>query len=153
MAVANVNDSLQHNGAGVEIFVDEMDGATGEFHAVFERLALRFEAGERREQRRMDIEDAVRKFGDKKGREQAHVSGEADEINMEFVEDGRDLAVVGFALEAFRGNHTGLDSTRLRALDAGRALAIADNDGDLRVRNSSGCDAIRDRLEARTAAA
>src|SRR5260370_18646406 len=129
-----------------------MDGSSGECHAVFERLALRFEAGERREERRMDIEDAVRKFGDKKGREQAHVYGEADEINMEFVEDGRDLAVVGFALEAFRRNHAGLDSTRFRALDTGRAFAIADDDGDVRVRNPTRRDAFRERLGNRGAA-
>jgi len=45
IAVANGNNRLQDDRAGVEIFVDEMDGAAGEFHAVFERLALRFEAG------------------------------------------------------------------------------------------------------------
>src|SRR5260370_23300307 len=101
----------------------------------------------------MDIEDTIRKFGDKKGRKQAHVSGKTDQIDFLFVEDGRDLAVVGFALEAFRRNHAGLDSTRLRALDAGRAFAIADDDGDLRVRNPTRRDAFRERLEIRAAAA
>src|SRR5712664_2541660 len=101
----------------------------------------------------MNIQDAVRKFGDKKGREQAHVSGETDQIDLVFVENGSDLAVVHFALEAFRGDHTGLDSARFRTLDAGRAIAIADDDGDLRVRNPSGRNAFRERLEVRAAAA
>jgi hypothetical protein len=34
------DDGLKNDGAGVEIFVDEMDGAAGEFDAVFEGLAL-----------------------------------------------------------------------------------------------------------------
>jgi hypothetical protein len=44
--VEDGNGGLQNDGAGVEIFVDEMDGAAGEFHAVFEGLALRFKAWE-----------------------------------------------------------------------------------------------------------
>jgi len=35
---------LQHDRAGVEIFIHKVDRATGEFYAVFERLALRFQA-------------------------------------------------------------------------------------------------------------
>src|SRR5260370_36014820 len=53
--VEDGDSGLRDDRAGVEIFVDEMDGAAGEFHAVFEGLALRFEAGEGREQRRMDV--------------------------------------------------------------------------------------------------
>ena len=101
----------------------------------------------------MNIQDAVQKFCDKKRRQKAHVSGETDQLDLAFVENRSDLAVVHFALQAFRRNHARLDSTRLSALDAGRALAIADNDGDLRVRNSSRRDAFRQRLEIRAAAA
>src|SRR5256885_9891615 len=39
---------------------------------------------------------------------------------------------IDLTLQAFRRNHARLDSTRFRALDARRALAIADDDGDLR---------------------
>ena len=69
---------LQDDGAGVEIFVDEVDGATGEFDAVIEGLFLRFKAGEGREERGMDIKDALGKGGDEIRREEAHVAGEAD---------------------------------------------------------------------------
>src|SRR5260370_16904272 len=127
--VKDGKSGLQNNGAGVEIFVDEMDGAAGEFYAIFESLALRFQSGERREQRRMDIEDAIWKLCDKKRRQQAHVSGEADEIDFVLIEYGSDLAVVDFAFQSFRRNHPRSNAARLGALDAGGAFAIADDDG------------------------
>jgi hypothetical protein len=145
--------SLQNDRAGVEIFVDEVDGATGEFYAIFEGLALGFEAGKRRQQRRMNIQDAIGKFCDKKRGEKAHVAGETDEVDAVLVEDGGNLAVVGFSLKAFRGNDTGLDSARFGALDAGRAFAIADGDGDFRIGDAASRHAFRERLEVRAAAA
>jgi len=99
--VEHGNGGLQNNRAGIEVFVNEVDGAAGELHAVFERLPLRFEAGEGREQGGMNIQDPAWIFGDKKWREQAHVSGEANEVDFVFIENGGDLAVVDFAFEAF----------------------------------------------------
>ena len=55
---------LQDDRAGVEIFVHEMHGAAGKFRAVFQGLALRFEAGKGGQQRRMNIQDAIWKGGD-----------------------------------------------------------------------------------------
>jgi hypothetical protein len=95
------NYSLQHDGASVEIFVDKVYGATGEFYSVFEGLALGFETGERREQRRVNVQDAIWVFRDKEWGEQAHVAGEADQFHLVLVENGSDLAVVNFALETF----------------------------------------------------
>jgi len=63
VGIEDRNGGLQDDGACVEIFVDEMDGAAGEFHAVVERLLLGFEAGEGREERGMNIEDALGKGG------------------------------------------------------------------------------------------
>ena len=59
------NDGLHDDGTGVEIFVHKMHGTPGEFHAILECLALRFEPRKRRQQRGMNIQDAVRKFGHK----------------------------------------------------------------------------------------
>jgi len=73
---------------------------------------------------KVNIQDAVQKFCDKKGRQKAHVSGETDQLNLVFVENRSDLAVVHFALQAFRRNHARLDSTCFRALDAGCAFAM-----------------------------
>src|SRR5579864_6045709 len=49
------HDGLQNDGAGVEILVHKMDGATGEFDAVFESLALGLKTRERRKQRGVNI--------------------------------------------------------------------------------------------------
>jgi len=64
---------LQNNRAGIEVFIDEMDGAAGELYAVFERLALGFKAGEGG-RAKDEYSDAVWIFGDEEGRLQAHVS-------------------------------------------------------------------------------
>src|SRR5258707_9759965 len=48
VGIEDGDDGLQDDGAGVEIFVDEVDGASGELDAVVEGLLLRFEAGEGR---------------------------------------------------------------------------------------------------------
>src|SRR2546427_5412649 len=141
--VEDGDSGLQNDRAGVEIFVDEMHGAAGEFDAVFEGLALRFEAGEGGKQRRMNIQDAIGKFGDKKRRQQAHVTGEADEVDFVLVQNSGDLAVVDFPFQTLRRNHARLDSSGFGALDAGSAFAIADDDGDLRVRDSSRRNAFR----------
>src|SRR6185437_5457155 len=67
IVVANWNGGLQDDRAGVEIFVDEMHGAADEFYAVLESLALSFEPGKRRQERRMNIENTAAKFVDKIG--------------------------------------------------------------------------------------
>jgi hypothetical protein len=146
-------DSLENDGASVEIFVDEMDGAASEFDAVFEGLALRFEAGERREKGRMNVEDAVGERGDEVRGEKAHVAGEADEVDFVFVEDGDDLTVVGFALEAFGGDGAGGDAAGFGAVEAGSAFAIAEDYGDFGVGDAGGGNAVRKGFEVRAAAA
>src|SRR5437899_3884978 len=88
VGVEDRDGGLQNDGAGVEILVDEVDGTAGEFYAVVEGLFLRFQAGERGEKRWMDVENALGEGGYEKGREEAHVAGEADEIDLVFVEDG-----------------------------------------------------------------
>ena len=48
---------LHDDRAGIELAGDEVHGRAGDLHAVRERLVLRIDAGERRQQRRMDVED------------------------------------------------------------------------------------------------
>src|SRR5947207_5848600 len=153
VSVENRHSGLQNNRTRVEIFVHEMDGAAGEFYAIFEGLALRFKPRERRKQRRMNIQDAIWIFCDKKRRQQAHVTGQADEVDVVLVENGGDLAVVDFALKAFRRDHARFDAAAFGALDARSAFTIADDDGDFRAGDASRCDAIREGLELRAAAA
>jgi len=91
-------DGLENDGAGVEIFVNEMDRAAGELDAVLESLALRLETWKRGQQRWVNVQNAVWKRGHKIRRQQAHVAGEADEIDFVLVQDRYNLAIIGFAL-------------------------------------------------------
>ena len=58
IVVQHRHGGLHDDGAGVQVFVDEVDGAAGDFDAVLQRLVLRVQAGEGGQQRRMDIENA-----------------------------------------------------------------------------------------------
>ena len=49
-------------GPASRVFVHEMHRAAREFHAVLERLALRFESRESGQQRGMNIQDAAAEF-------------------------------------------------------------------------------------------
>ena len=53
---------LQNNRAGIQILVDKMHRAAADLDAMFQRLMLRVEAGERGQQRRMDIQRALWEF-------------------------------------------------------------------------------------------
>ena len=70
-----------------------------------------------------------------------------------FVERRHHQLVVGFALEPLRRNHLRGNSALRALLEARRAFAIADHEGDFRVGNASGGDAIGQRLEIRAAPA
>jgi hypothetical protein len=80
-----------------------VDGAAGDADAVLDGLALRVEAGEGREQGGVDVEHAPAKLFDEAGREQAHVTGEADQLDAVFVQDADDLALVLLARAAAAG--------------------------------------------------
>lgn len=153
VSVLDRHDGLQDDRAGVEIFIHKVNRAASEFYSVFERLALGFEAREGREKRGVNIENALGKGGDKVGGKQAHVTGEADEVDAGFVEDGGDLAIVGFALEALGRQDFCGDAARFGAFDAGSAFAIADDNRDFRVGDAAGSDAIGKGFKIRAAAA
>src|SRR5260370_34711483 len=61
IAIFDGHNSLQHNRSGIEMFVDEMQRASGEFYPIFQSLPLRFESRERWQQRGMYIYNALRK--------------------------------------------------------------------------------------------
>ena len=59
---------LHDDRAGVQVLIHEMHRAAGDLDAVFERLMLRIQAGKRRQQRRMNVQNAVRKLADERAR-------------------------------------------------------------------------------------
>src|SRR5512141_1055963 len=84
----------------VEFLIHKMDGAPGDFHAIGKGLLLSFEAGERRQKRRMDIKNASGKLLHEPGREKAHVSGQTNEIGLVLLERADDFAIVRLAIFA-----------------------------------------------------
>src|SRR5579884_686661 len=69
VALEDGDGALQDDDAMVELLVDEVHGAAGDLHSVFEGLHLRVEPGEGGQQRGVDVEDALRKGLDESGRE------------------------------------------------------------------------------------
>ena len=61
VAVEHRHRRLRDDRPGVGARVDEVHGAAGDARAVVERLPLRVHAGERRQERRVDVEDAAGK--------------------------------------------------------------------------------------------
>jgi len=94
VGVEDGDSALEDDGTVVEVFVDEVDGASGDFDSVIEGLPLGSEAGECGEQRGVNVDDAVGEGGDEAGREQAHVAGEADEVDIVGAECGDHVGVV-----------------------------------------------------------
>lgn len=101
VVVVHGQNGLENDGTGIEIFIDKMDCAAGEFDAIFEGLALRLKAGKRRQQRWVNVQDAAGERGHKIGRQKAHVAGEADEVDFVLVKDCYDQSIVRFALQTF----------------------------------------------------
>ena len=59
--IAGSGPSLQHDRTGIEVLVHEMNSGAALGRAVVQGLLLRVQAGVFRQQRRVDIQDAVRK--------------------------------------------------------------------------------------------
>ena len=61
VAIEPLDRLLQEDRSAIQAFVNKMNGATGDLHPVIERLMLRIDAGEGRQERRMSIDDFPRK--------------------------------------------------------------------------------------------
>ena len=126
--------ALEDDDAVVDVLVDEVDGAAGDVDAEGQGLLLRVEAGEGREQGRVDVDDAVGEGGDKGWRDDAHVAGEADEVDFVLVEAGDELGVVGGAGlggAAFGGDGEGGEVEVAGGGEAGCVGAVGEDAGDL----------------------
>ena len=91
VAVEDGDGRLREDGAGIHSGVDEVHGAAGDAHAVRERLRLRVDAGERGEERGVDVDDAVRERVEEDRRDEAHEAGEHDArgaVRAERLDDG-----------------------------------------------------------------
>ena len=89
----------------------------------------------------------------KPGREQAHVSGETDEINLVLLEHGGDFAIMLLAGFVFRWNAKRIETAPLSSFEACGFSAVGDDNSNLRARNSASRNGIRDGQKIRAASA
>src|SRR5690348_16425186 len=101
----------------------------------------------------MNVQDAVREFGDEIRRKQPHVARETDQIHFAFVEHSGDLTIINLALETLGRNYARGYAARLGAINPRRAFAIADDNCDFRVRDAARRYRFRQSLKIRAAAA
>ena len=144
--------TLQNDCAVVQVLIDKMDGATGYFYAVFEGLSLCFEAGKGGKQRGVDVEDAVGEGGDEGGREEAHVAGEDDEVDVVLAEGGEHVGVVVGAGAAFGGAELGGQAQGLGGGEAGGAGDVGEDEGDFYVGEPAFADGLMNGEEVGAAA-
>src|SRR5664279_4258156 len=150
--IKNWNRRLQNNGPSVEVFVHKMNRTTSELHTVFERLFLRFKAGKGRKERWMNIDDTLRKCGDKIRGEQSHISSETNQIYPVFLENRHNLSVVFFALQPLGSNGSCRNAKSFCALQPDGIRLIANHNGDFSIGDSPRGHTIRQRLKIRAAA-
>ncbi len=89
---------LQNDHAVVDGLVDKVHRATGDLRPIFERLMLRIEPRKRRQQRRMHIQNAIRKRLYKRRRDNAHIARQADEIDLVLMQPRDHLRIMLVAL-------------------------------------------------------
>jgi len=97
VAIEHGYRSLQDDRTRVELLRDQVNGDAGYLHAVLERLALRVDAGKRRQQRWMDVEDSIREGVNHRRAKQSHESCETDEVDASRLEFGGKCSVIGIA--------------------------------------------------------
>ena len=122
--------ALEHDRPRIDPLIDEMNSDPGDPHAVLERPPDRVEARKRRQQRRMHVDDPVRKAPHEPLGEQLHVPGEDDQVHVTSGEPVGDRPVALLAVgEVADREGGGLDPGAARALDRlRRGLVGADGD-------------------------
>ena len=120
--------------------------------AVVQGLLLRVKTGIFREQRRVDVENAIRERVDEHRAQQPHESGKADERDAAVVQFGDERAIVIFTRRVrLVAEHERLDAGGDRVIETGRIGAIRNHDGD-RCIEPPALNRVDDRLEVRAAA-
>ena len=89
--------ALENDGAAVDPVINEVDGDAEHLDPVVDPLLNGGEARERRQQGRVDVDDALWEPGQKPGTEQLHVAGEDDEFDAPLDEPLGDRGVPGGA--------------------------------------------------------
>ena len=128
-----------------------MNGAAGELHSVFEGLFLCLRARERRQERWVDVQDAVAKLAHEIRAQHAHETCQAHHLDLALLQHGHQLAVIRFALFALGRNQAAVEAHLASSRETRGIFAIADHNRNSG-RKLAGLDVPSDGLEIRAAA-
>ena len=122
---------LREHGPGVEPLVDVVHGHAGRVGAGRDRVADRVRAGERRQERRVDVDDPLGEPAQERLGEEVHVAGEHDELDAVLLEPRRhhEVALLA-ALVAVEAERRGRDAGLARADERVRVLAVRGDGAD-----------------------
>jgi hypothetical protein len=81
VAVEHGDSRLLPDWTAVQIFVDKVDRAAGDFHTMDQRLILCIEARESGQERGMDVENPSGESPDEVPAQQPHVTGQTNQVN------------------------------------------------------------------------
>src|SRR5215469_4519496 len=81
IVIENRYRPLQNDDAMVHSLVDKVHGAAGDLHAVIKRLVLSIKPRKGRQQRRMNVDDPVRKRLHESRSDNSHVTGKANKVD------------------------------------------------------------------------
>src|SRR5688500_7834595 len=82
IVVKHLNNALSNNWPTIKCFVNEMNGTAGPLNSMFDSLKLSVEPRKRRQQAGMDIQDALAESLQKLRRQNAHVTGKANQVDV-----------------------------------------------------------------------
>jgi hypothetical protein len=86
VCIEDRHDPLHDNRTRVELRCHEMHGDTREFDAVFQRVFLRIHSGERRKERRVNIEDPIPERLDHRQTQDPHEPSQAYDVDSTMLE-------------------------------------------------------------------
>src|SRR5580693_2959533 len=92
----------------------------------------------------MDVENPLGKLLNEPAREEAHVSGQTDQIYLVLLESRDKFAIVVFSRLSFGWNYEGVQTALARRGNSSRVGFVGDDDGDASIRNAVRIDAVGD---------
>jgi len=120
---------LTDDGSVVDLFVDEVHGNPCHFDTVGERLLHGVRSGKCGQQRRMDVDDSIRKAPDRFGCEDPHETGQHDRLGAGFVDRITDVRGEQGSV-GVPGDHPGRYTRSTRALEASGVGSVGDHKHD-----------------------
>ena len=109
VALNHWNCPLQNDRPVIQMLIHKVNRTPGHFHAVIERLLLRIKPRKRRQQRWMNVQNAIGKCGDELRRQQPHITSEANQVHAMGTQTFGNICIVFGALAPLRNKNCCLD--------------------------------------------